>query len=427
MKNVSRAALLVGTLLGAPAFAQTAPSSAPYSSAVAAVVNNQIITTGDVAARARLLALSIGLQPTPDIVARLSGQVTEQLIDQTLQQQEIQKEGITVSDADLAAAIAHIEQNNNMPPGALRARLQAAGVPFESLLSQMRTQLGWQGVLHKVLGPGLQPTPGDMAAEKAALKAEIGSTQYHLAEIFVPVTDPADEHTAYDFTQSIIARLRAGAPFPVIAAQFSQAPSALQGGDLGARHLDQLDRPVADTVAAMPVGAISNPIRVPGGYEIIDLIAKQQINAGPQTMLDIRQAFAPYSTPLTGGQLGPSQIATVQALMAKAKAAKSCADIAALNDSYGDAHPSDPGPVNLATVTPPAFQTILAKLSVGQITQPLIAPDGVSVVMLCGTSQQAVALPSDQQIGDLIINQRVEMESQQLLDQLRNHALISRN
>jgi peptidyl-prolyl cis-trans isomerase SurA len=427
MKTLSRVALLVGTFLGAPAFAQTAAAPAPDSSAVAAVVNSQVITTGDVSAQARLFALSIGLQPTPEVISHLRGQVTNQLIDQALQQQEIEKDGITVSDSDLAAAIAHIEQNNNMAPGALRAHLQAAGVPFESLLSQMRTQLGWQNVLHKVLGPGLQPTPGDMASEKAALKAEIGSTQYRLAEIFVPVTDPADEHTAYDFTQSIIAQLRAGAPFPIIAAQFSQAPSALQGGNIGARHLDQLDRPVADTVAQMPVGAISNPIRVPGGYEIVELIGKQQISAGPQTVLDIRQAFAPYSSPITGGQLGPSQIATVQALMAKAKAAKSCADIAALNDSYGDVHPSNPGPVNLATVTPPAFQTILSKLSVGQITQPLIAPDGVSVVMLCGTHQQAVSLPSDQEIGDLIINQRVEMESQQLLDQLRNHALIIRN
>jgi peptidyl-prolyl cis-trans isomerase SurA len=427
MKIFSRAALLLGTLIGAPALAQTAAAPSLEGSAVAAVVNGQIITTGDVEGRAKLLALSIGLQPTPDVIGRLQKQVTEQLIDQTLQSQEIQSDGVTVSDDDLAGAVAHIEQGNNMAPGALRAHMQAAGVPYETLLLQLRTELGWQAVLHKTLGPGLQPTPGDLTAEKAALKANLGSTQYHLAEIFVPVTNPADEQTALQFTQNIIAQLRTGVPFPIIAAQFSQSPTALQGGDLGALHLNQLDRPVADTVAQMPVGAISNAIRVPGGYEIVQLIAKQQVNAGPQTVLSIRQAFAPYATPVTGGALSPDQIATVNALVTKARAAKSCADLAAVNDSYGDVRPSDPGPVNLATVTPPAFQAILASLQVGQISRPLVAPDGVSVVMLCGTSQQAVTLPADNDIADIIINQRVEMESQELLDQLRNRALITRN
>ena len=66
-----------------------------------------------------------------------------------------------------------------------------------------------------------------MNAEKAALKIELGSTQYHLAEIFVPVTDPSDDSTAAQFANTVIAQLRAGAPFPIVAAQFTQAQTAL--------------------------------------------------------------------------------------------------------------------------------------------------------------------------------------------------------
>ncbi|WBO58341.1 SurA N-terminal domain-containing protein [Acidocella sp. MX-AZ03] len=158
---------------------------------MAAVVNGQVITTQDVAARAQLLALTMGIHPTPDLIARLAPQVTKQLIDQTLQQQEIDKLNINVSDEEVENAISNIEKGNGMAPGGLQSKLEAAGVPYSTLLAQIRTSLGWQQVLHKVLGPGLQPTPGDLAAQKTALQASLGATQYHLAEIFIPSPTPA--------------------------------------------------------------------------------------------------------------------------------------------------------------------------------------------------------------------------------------------
>ncbi|HUW81076.1 MAG TPA: peptidylprolyl isomerase [Acidocella sp.] len=425
MKQIFRAALIVASLSAAPAFAQTNNMSGTDSASIAAIVNGQVITSQDVAARARLLALSTGMSPTPLVLSRLEPQVTNQLIDQTLQLQEINKRNVVVSDADIVAAISHIEQGNGLPAGGLRARLEAAGVPFSTLVSQLRVQLGWQTVLHQVLGPGLQPTPGDMNAEKAALKAELGSTRYHISVIFVPVTDPANDASARTFANTVIAQLRSGAPFPVVAAQFSQAPTALQGGDLGFVQLSQLDPAVATVVTTMPAGAISNPIRVPGGYDIVQLQGSHVIGSEKQTMLSLRQAFAPYPKPITNGQIGPAQVAVINKLVQSTHAAHSCSDLAALNTNLGNIHPADPGPVNLATVTPPAFQAVLAKLAPGQVSEPLVAQDGVSVVMVCSRQEQAASLPSDKDIAQIIVERRVELESQQLLDDLRHRSIIT--
>jgi peptidyl-prolyl cis-trans isomerase SurA len=412
--------------------AQSAPGNAvPLASAdsagIAAVVGSQVITTQDVAARARLLAVTMGANPTPDVIARLSPQVTNQLIDQMLQLQEVNKLKVTVSDDDVAAAIAHIEQNNNMPQGALHARLTAAGVPFSTLLAQIRAELGWQAVLHQVLGPGLSPTPGDMAAEKAALKAQLGNTQYHLAEIFVPVTDPADDSSAQQFANTVIAQLRTGAPFPIVAAQFSQAQTALNGGDLGYVQADQMDPAVAATVQSMPVGAISNPIRVPGGYSIVQLLDKHEVGDQPQTVLSLRQVWANYPSPIENGQVGPAQAAVITKLAAQVKSIDSCDAMTALNAQYGNVHPADPGPVSLATVTPANFQTLLANLPLNQPSPPLIQQAGVSVVMVCSRGQQSAILPSDEDIANMIVNRRVELESQQLLDILRHRAIITQH
>lgn len=366
----------------------------------------------------------MGMNPAPDVIARLAPQVVKQLIDQTLQQQEINKLGITVSEQDLADAISHIEQGNGLPPGALQQKLQAAGVPYSTLLAQLRTSLGWQGVLHKVLGPGLDPTPGDLAAQKTALQASLSAPQYHLAEIFIPVTDPADETTARNFAQTVIGQLRQGAPFPIVAAQFSQSQTALQGGDLGFVQLNRLDPQVASTVQGMPIGAISNPIRVPGGYEIVQLIAKHDVGNQMQTILDMRQAYGQYPQPVSGGQLGPVQVNFITAFMGKAQSIKSCDGITALNAAYGNVRPANPGPVNLATVTPPAFQQVLSNLPLDTISRPLVESAGVSVVMICSRTQEKAQLPSDSDITNMIIGQRVELEAELMMDQLRHRSVI---
>jgi peptidyl-prolyl cis-trans isomerase SurA len=419
--------IFVSLVIGAAAVLALAPQVRAQDASIAAIVNGQVITNDDVASRARLLALSSGMTPTPDMVSRLKPQITQQLIDQTLQLQEINKRNVVVPESDIQTAIGHIEQGNNLPAGGLRTRMQASGIDFSTLVAQIRTEIGWQTVLHQVLGPELQPTPGDIRAEKTALKNQIGTTQYHLAEIFIPVTDPANEATARNFATTVIQQLRAGAPFPVVAAQFSQSQTALQGGDLGFVSLSQLDPSVAAIVAAMPAGAVSNPVRVPGGYEIVQMQAIHQVGTSTQTTLSIRQAFAPYPSPITNGQVGPAQAAVINKLAQAAHGVHSCADMEALNNSFGKIRPADPGPVDLASVAPPAFQTILANLAVGQVSQPLVAQDGVSIVTLCSKQTAAVGLPSDDQITQVIVARRVQLESQQLLDDLRHRSIITQD
>jgi len=97
----------------------------------------------------------------------------------------------------------------------------------------------------------------------------------------------------------------------------------------------------------------------------------------------------------------------------------------ALNKQFGAVRPDDPGTVTLADVTPPQFQQMLATIPIGQVSQPLVAQDGVSVVMVCTRQTAPVGLPSDEDIRDLIIERRVQLESQQLLDDLRHQSVIS--
>ena len=413
-------ALLVLAFAG-PAF--VAPALAQVAS-IAAVVNGTVITQGDVNNRARLFALSTGLPLTPDVLNRLAPQVTRQLIDERLQLQEVEKQHIVVPDKAIAAAIADIEKRNTMAAGDLRQKLAAQGVGFGTLIDQIRTQLGWTQVLRKKLGASAQPSPQDIADRLARIKAQTGHNEYNVGEIFIPIESQAGAADAQKFADTVITQLRAGAPFPVVAAQFSQSQTALQGGALGWVQPEQLDPGVAALVDQMPVGAISNPVPVAGGLSIVQLRGKRQIGNDPATVLTLRQVFLPFATPLNPQAPTAAQQATLQRAHALGTSIHSCSEMEAANKAAGAVHPSDPGPVQLQNVTPPQFQKLLTDLPLDQASPPLLANDGVTVVMICDRQTKNLGVPTKKQITQQILGHRVELFSQQLLADLHRRANI---
>src|SRR5262249_35924773 len=152
---------------------------------------------------------------------------------------------------------------NGMPPGTLRGRLSADNVEFRTLIDQIRVQIGWTRVIREVMGAQTQVSPADIAEQERVLKQQLGQSEFRVGEIFISAETPKALADAQGFADTVIQQLRSGAPFPVVAAQFSQSQTALQGGDLGWVQPSQLDPAELLVLNEMPVGAISNPLHVP--------------------------------------------------------------------------------------------------------------------------------------------------------------------
>ena len=403
----------------AAALAQT-----PDTSRIVAVVNGDVISKADVDNRRRLFALSTGMPATAEILDRLTPQVTRQLIDERLRLQEVQRRKIVVQDSDIAAAIKEIEQRNAMPEGTLRRRLSADGVEFRTLVDQVRVQIGWGRVLRQLLGPQAEVTDADIQEQTRLLQAETGQQEFHIGEIFVPINDPSQADAAQRFADTIIQQLRAGAPFPVVAAQFSQSQTALQGGDEGWVQPNQIDPAVLAILQQMPDGAISNPIPVPGGLSIVTLHGKREIGHDPGTILTTRQVFLPFATPLDPNAPTAQQQQVLEQARRIANTAKACEDIEAANKAAGDKRPADQGEVRLESVALPALRQVLATLPIGKASQPLIAGDGVAVIMVCSREQRNLGVPSKQELTERILDDRVELASRQLMRDLQRRAVI---
>ena len=410
-----------------PAAAQLPSQSqvAPQGNRIVAVVNGDVVSRADVVGRARLFALNAGIAVAPETLERLTPQVTRLLVDERLRSQEVQRRRLPVTDAEVAEAVAELERRNNLQPGGLRAQLSQIGVQPRVLYDQIRVQIGWGRLLRQQLGPSAQPTDAEVEQAMRAAQARAGQPEFQVSEIFIPVDDPATEGETRRFVEEVIRQLRSGTPFPVAATQFSQAQTALQGGDLGWVRRDDLDPEVFSVVERMPAGAISNPIRVPGGFQIVALRAKRESGRDMATMLSLRQAYFPFSTTLDPNNPTPQQRDQVDRAQRLAQEARNCNAVEqAASRSGGGERPSDPGQIRLETVTPPPLRSLLASLQPGKASQPILTSEGVMVMMVCSREQKNLAELTPEQLKTQLLRDRVENLSRQLQRDLRRRANI---
>jgi peptidyl-prolyl cis-trans isomerase SurA len=410
----------------APAQAAASPSQSGDTTAagIVAVVNGDVITRGDVDARRRLFALSTGLPVTNDVLERLTGQVTHQLIDERLRLQESQRRHVVVQDTDIAQAIKDVETRNNLSPGALAKRLSTNGVALTTLIDQFRVQIAWGQVLRQQVAEQGRPSDADVAEQEAQFKAQIGQPEYRVGEIFTPVANPSQDASAQRFIDTIIQQLRAGAPFAVVAAQFSQSQTALQGGDLGWVQANQLDPAVLKVIKEMPVGAISNPIQVAGGYSVVTLHAKREVGHDPATILSVRQVWLPFTERLDPQAPTAQQIAQLEVAKRIGATVHDCPGMDAANQTAGNVRPSDPGQVRLESMANPQMRQLLEGLGIGHASPPLPAADGIAVIMVCSRDEKNLGIPTRDELVERLLNERVELASRQLMRDLERRAVI---
>ncbi|MCD6525541.1 MAG: SurA N-terminal domain-containing protein [Desulfuromonas sp.] len=137
LKKIAIVSLLLGTL-STPAFCQ-------QISKIAAVVNDEIITT-------RQLEQRIAGQPGSVNSEAQRLQMLDMMIADLLMEQRSKEIGLEVSDDDIEAAIGDVEQNNNISRDQLEQALLAQGLTMEGY----RQQLSRQILRYKLMGREVQ-------------------------------------------------------------------------------------------------------------------------------------------------------------------------------------------------------------------------------------------------------------------------------
>ena len=413
--------LLAALLLPAgPISAAMAQSAGGNVNSIVAVVNGDIVTRSEIESRRRLLALSAGV--SGDAGAQGGDQILRLLIDERLRIQELSRRRIPVTDQDIASSVANIESRNGLPAGGVVQNLRRAGIEPRVLYDQIRAQIGWARLLRGMLGEQANISDTEVNEFLGAQRARLGEPEFLVSEIFIPVENPGQEAQVRRFVTDVIQRLRQGVPFAMVAAQFSQSQTAIQGGAMDWMTADRFDTEVAKILRQMPEGAISNAIRVPGGFEIVMLRDKRTSGRDMATMMTMRQVFLPFE-----GQVNPQaptnqQLAQLQRAQALSEQARGCEAMDAA--ARGSPRPADPGPVRLDNINPPELRDLLGSLPIGRASQPIISVDGALIFMICARETRNLAEANPQQARDILLRDRIELLSRQLQRDLRRRAQI---
>jgi peptidyl-prolyl cis-trans isomerase SurA len=264
----------------APAAQPAGPRSSRALDRIVAVVNDEVITANELRTRTTLSEAQLRrqkIQPPPrDVLER---QVLERMIVDRAQMQLARETGVRVDDGTVNAAVARVAESNGMTVPALRQRLEADGLSFNQFREDIRQDIILNRLREREVDNRVQISDSELdnfIAEQAGVPAD--AQEVNLAQILLRVPENADSSRideARKRAEDLLAQLKGGADFARLAASFSNATEALQGGDLGWRNVDRLPSLFVDGIKDVKTGDISGVIRSPNGFHILKVLGRR--------------------------------------------------------------------------------------------------------------------------------------------------------
>lgn len=394
----------------------------PYTRKATAIVNGDVITDTDIEHRLNLV-LAANQRGTidDDEKTRLRLQVIRNLIDEKLQIQEAAAKEVTIPGAELDQAYARVAGNFKMNPSQFSDYLRERNTSAASIRQQIHAEMAWSRLMRRRVEPFIAVGEDEVQALIDRLNAAKGSDEYRIGEIFLSAT-PESAEQVRDNAQRIVDQVRQGASFVAYARQFSEASTAAVGGDLGWVRAGQLSDELQPVIDSLPVGQVSNPVQVPGGFAIVALIEKRQVlQADPKdAILSVKQ----ITVPLPANVTRESAEATARKINSELPSMGGCGGAEAFAERYGGNVVAN-DQVRLGNL-PQQLQTIMERMQVGESTPPFGArEDGIRMLVLCGREDPpAGGAPSFDQIYQQMEESKIAMAARRYLRDLRRDAVV---
>ena len=240
--------------------------------------------------------------------ALLERQMLERLIIDKAQLQLARDTGLRVDEVQLDRAVQRVAQNNKLSLADFRAALERDGVAFQAWREELREQMLLNRLREREVDDKIQVSDTEIDLFLADLKARPDTrVEYQVAHILVRVPEqsaPERIEAARARAQKALAEARAGADFASLAASYSDAPDALQGGALGWRSHERLPELFSGALAALQPGEISEVLRSPAGFHILKLLDRrgQALDGAPVAQTRMRHILIRANEAMSEGE-----------------------------------------------------------------------------------------------------------------------------
>jgi len=416
-----------------PANEQVNITAPKITTGVAAIVNDFVISEYDLEQRTNLFLATSGVRPTKDTLPQIRAQVLRSLEDEVLELQEANKHKITVSKTDVDKALQNIADDNKLTVDQIVGTITKAGVTVETFRQQLAAQIVWQRVVAARYGTDIIIKDQQVDEALDRLRKGADKPQFLVSEIFVAVDRPEDEMTIQTSVQQIALQIKQGAPFNAVASQFSQSPSAADGGDIGWVVQGQLSEDLDHALGTLRPGQTAGPIRAEGGYYLVQLRDRREALG---TMIEQpTTAAADPSAPLPLDRLliplPPAPDPTIKeramniANSVKAQV-RTCDDLPSVAMQLQGTVYTRLGEINPKDLNS-ELRDALTKTGPGEVVNPFFSPAGLELIMRCDPAPPkliAFELPTRDQMQQQLFVQQMSLFAKSYLRDLRRDAVV---
>ncbi len=405
LRQVSAAAAIAAALAGA-----ASPAAAQFAEGVAAIVNDNVISTFDVRQRASLLLVSAGIQSTPEMQQRARAQALRDLVDEQLQLEEAEKFEITVTPDQVERRLTDIARQNQTTLDGLAAQLARDGVSISTLRGQIAADMAWQRLMGGMYNSRVRISEVEIRETQQRIAANATRPQYQISEIFLPAESEQEFAEMQQGAMRLLQEMQRGAPFPLVARQFSQAPSAAAGGDIGWIAATELAPELQPVAAQLQEGQVSLPVRAPTGIYIIAMRDRRAgAPVGATSIVSLRQIGASATR--------------VNALERAQRRIRGCGDLDTDVAGVQGASVIDLGQTTESDLSP-AIRERIAGVAVGLASPVQVSGDQSSTIVVCARETGGGGVPAREEIEERLREQEMTMLSERYLRNLRREATI---
>ena len=385
---------LMVVILGAMAFqglalAQTRDLSTQGSllDRIAAVVNDGVVLESEVddqmhEVTVRLQAQNMAL-PADSVLRK---QVLDRLILQRIELQQANHDGITISDDQLNSALQDVATRNKIAFSDLPSVLAQQGIDYANYRDQMRQQLTigllrQRDVLQRI---AVTPREVDQFMTKEAAQPTTNA-EFNVSHILIAVpanATPEQITQAQQRADDIYRRASKGEDFGKLAVAYSNSEDALEGGSLGWRQGSELPTFLTNLIMGLKAGQVGAPLRTPTGIHIVKL---NQVRSQEKKAI-VAQIHVRHILLKTNALQDDATVRQrLEQLRQRILKGESFAVVAAAA-SQDPGSAADGGDLGWQSpdVYDPQFSAAIAKLKVGEISEPFQSHFGWHIAELLG-------------------------------------------
>ncbi len=358
---------------------------------IIAIVDKDVITEQELANKVRTVSNQLEKQgkqlPSEQVLRK---QILERLIVDSLQLQLAQQRGININDSQLDKTIERIAEKNKMGLEEFKAALENDGINFYQFREDMRDEITIARLKDTEIDKRIDVSDGEIDNYLTTQENSKDNQQveYELSHILVRTpeeSNPEDLEKARIKIEEIMKALSSGESFEQVSASYSDAPNALEGGNMGWRNSGQIPPAFLNLLQSMQIGEVSKPIRSPNGFHVVKITNKRNTDS---TLIVEQTKVRHILIKLNEVVSEQEAKQKMDSLKERLDNGDQFEDLARQYSEDGSANSGgDLGWVNPGD-TVPQFEEAMNALAPGEISEPIRSPFGWHIIQVLERRKQ---------------------------------------